>query len=116
MSEPKYTKAFSEYFGENSRKSDIDVFKDQNSRVINLLKDIAAWRAEVVDQTSLDNLATSLQVIEEQINRLYALLEPNPEITKQYIKESLEEGLKNVEESLENLHLTVKKRIVKFNP
>ena len=42
MSEPKYTKAFSEYFGENSRKSDIDVFKDQNSRVINLLKDIAA--------------------------------------------------------------------------
>lgn len=54
MIEPKYSKAFSEFYAEDFRREPVDEFKMQNNNVVSILDEIAAKRAEVVNKTLFD--------------------------------------------------------------
>ena len=54
MVEPKYSKAFSDFYGSDFRRDHIDQFKLQNIDVISILDEIASKRAEVVEKTPFD--------------------------------------------------------------
>lgn len=54
MVEPIYSKAFSEYCGEDFRCKPLNEYKIQNSIVTSILDEIAAKRAKVVDKTLFD--------------------------------------------------------------
>ena len=91
MIEPKYTKAFSKLYGPDFRRDYIDQYKLQNKDVTSILDEIAFKRAEVVEKTPFDfyedNLA--LQVIDDRLRDIYALIQSNPELTRQYVEEAL---------------------------
>lgn len=59
--------------------------------MISILDEIAHKRAEIVDKTPFDayedNLA--LQVIDGRLKAIYALIQNNPEITRQYVEEAI---------------------------
>ena len=108
MTEPDYSKAFSELYGPDFRRNDIDQFKLQNNEVINILDEIAAKRAELVDKTPFDvyedNLA--LQVIEDRLKLIYGLIRSNPEVTRQYVEEAIlpiQEMLETMDDKLNQL-------------
>lgn len=91
MVEPTYSKAFSEFYGEDFRREPIDEFKMQNNNVVSILDEIAAKRAEVVNKTPFDfyedNLA--LKIIDERLKDLHSLIQSNPDITRQYVEEAI---------------------------
>lgn len=91
MIEPKYTKAFSKRYGPDFRRDHIEEYKSQNKNVISILDEIALKQAELVDKTPFDlyedNLA--LQVIDQRLQSIYALIQSNPEVTRQYVEEAL---------------------------
>jgi len=107
MVEPEHPKAFSEHFGADYRLDYIKHFKDISLEVRNSIQDIAAKKAEVVSQTPFDTFDDSLAInlIEERLNDIYALLEQNPDITQTFV----EEAIQPIEESLDQLHLKVDK-------
>lgn len=85
--------------------SEIDEYKSQNSQIIKILDEIATKKAEVVDNTPFDSLEDNLalKIIEHHLTRLYALIEQNPLLTKQYVEEAVEP----INDSLEELHSKV---------
>ena len=91
MVEPTYSKAFSEFYGEDFRREPVDEFKIQSNSVVSILDEIAAKRSEVVDKTPFDfyedNLA--LKVIDERLKSIYGLIQSNPDITRQYVEEAI---------------------------
>jgi hypothetical protein len=91
MVEPTYSKAFSEFYGEDFRREPVDEFKIQSNNVVSILDEIAAKRSEVVDKTPFDfyedNLA--LKVIDERLKSIYGLIQGNPDITRQYVEEAI---------------------------
>jgi len=91
MVEPTYSKAFSEYIGQDFRRAHVEEFKSQNNDVVSILDEIAAKRAEVVNKTPFDlyedNLA--LKVIDERLKDMYSLIQSNPEVTRQYVEEAI---------------------------
>ena len=91
MIEPTYSKAFSEYIGNDFRRKHVEEFKSQNNYVVGILDEIAAKRAEVVEKTPFDtyddNLA--LKVIDERLRDMYSLIQSNPEVTRQYVEEAI---------------------------
>ena len=108
MTEPVYSKAFSDYYGPDFRRQHIDEFKQQNNGVIDILDQIAAKQAELVEKTPFDlfedNLA--LEVINERIKGLYLLFERNPEITRQYVEETIlpiQDMLESMDEKIDLL-------------
>lgn len=111
MIDPKYTQARSAYLGEDFRINDVEKFKSENSKVIGILKDIAARKAELVDKTPFDNFENEvvLQVIDSRLNELYEIISNNPQATKQYVEEIIEP----VEENLKQLHSKVDKLLSK---
>jgi transposase InsO family protein len=54
MIEPTYSKAFSEFYGEDFRREPVDEFKMQNNNVVSILDEIVAKRAEVVNKTPFE--------------------------------------------------------------
>jgi len=88
MSEPKYSKVFSEHFGKDFRRDYIKKFKEQSNEVVTALDELAAKRSEVVEKTSFDifddNLA--IKVIDEKLQSIYDLINSNPEITSRYVE------------------------------
>lgn len=114
MVEPIYSKAFSEQFGSDFRRDHIDQFKNQNKGVTSILDQIAAKRSEIVDKTPFDtyddNLA--LQVIDDRLNTIYALIRSNPEVTREYVEEAIlpiQDMLESMDEKI-NLLLPKKKK------
>jgi integrase len=91
MVEPEYSKAFSERYGDDFRRKNIDQFKLQSNEVISILDEIAAKKAEIVEKTPFDfyedNLA--LKVIDDRLQSIYALIRSNPELTREYVEETL---------------------------
>lgn len=88
---PRYSKAFSERYGPNYRRDEIDQFKLQNIEVINILDEIAIKRAEVVGKILFDvyesNLA--LKIIDDCLKAVYELIQNNFEVTRQYVEEAI---------------------------
>jgi integrase/recombinase XerD len=105
MVEPKYPKAFSEHIREDSRRSEIIKYKDENSRVVSLLEEIAAKKAEIVDRTPFDSLDDNLalELIDKRLTELYSLIEANQLTIKNALDKSLEKNLKPVNEGIEEI-------------
>jgi transposase InsO family protein len=107
MRDPKHPKAFSTPYGGNPdpRMSEIDEYKSQNYQITKILDEIATKKAEVVNNTPFDSFEDNLalEVIGHHLAQLYALIEQNPLVTKQYVEEAVEP----INDSLEELHLKV---------
>ncbi len=112
MLEPIYSKAFSEHYGVDFRRDHIEQFKSQNNDIISLLDEIAAKQAEVVEKTPFDlyedNLA--LKVIDDRLQSIYRLIRSNPDITRQYVEESILPIQDMLESMDEKLNLLLPKR------
>jgi hypothetical protein len=78
MIEPTYSKAFSEFYGEDFRREPVNEFKIQNNNIVSIPDEINAKRYELVNKTPFDfyedNLA--LKVIDERLKKV--LLQRNP--------------------------------------
>lgn len=91
----KYTKSFSERYGPDFRRDHIEEYKSQNKNVISILDEIALKQAELVDKTPFDlyedNLALQVidELIDERLQSIYALIQSNPEVRRQYVEEAL---------------------------
>lgn len=110
MVDPMYPKAYSEHFGDDSRRQHVESYKRQGSKVIEILGDYVAKRAEVVDKTPFDfenNLG--YRQLDTQLKELRTLVEKNPDITKQYVEQSVE----SMENSLNDLHKKVDRLLPK---
>lgn len=111
MREPKYSQSKSKYIGEDFRMDEVEKFKAENTKVIGVLAELAARKAELVEQTPFDNFENNivLQVIDSRLNEIYDILENNPKVTRQYVEEVIEP----IEESLDQLHGKVDKLLTK---
>ena len=111
MIEPKYDKAKSARIGKDFRVEEVEKFKAENTRVIGILADIAARKAEIVEKTPFDNYEDNivLEIIDNRLSEIYSIIKNNPEVTKQYVEEVLEP----IEGSLDELHLKVDKLLFK---
>jgi transposase InsO family protein/site-specific recombinase XerD len=114
MIEPTYSKAFSEFYGEDFRREPVDEFKMQNNNIVSILDEITAKQAEVVNKTPFDfyedNLA--LKVIDERLKEVQGLLQRNPDITRQYVEEAIlpiQDMLESMDDKL-NILLPKKRR------
>ena len=76
-----------------------------NSQIIKILDEITIKKAEVVKNTSFDSFEDNLtlKIIERHLAQLYALIEQNPLVTKEYV----EEGVEPVNDSLAKLHAKI---------
>ena len=79
--------------------------------VVGLLEEIVSKKAEIVDQTPFDTLEdhTVRQLLEERLDGLYDLIENNPNLTKEYVKEVLE----SVEDTLAEINSKVDRLLPK---
>lgn len=102
MVESKYPKAYSKHIQADFRAEEIQRYKAENFKVIGLLSELAARKTELVDKTPFDNFENNvtLQIIEDRLNEIYALIKTNPELTQKYVEEAIEP----VEGSLAELH------------
>lgn len=108
MYPPIYTKAFSQVFGDNSRLVHIEKYKKENKDTKNYLADIAATQAELIDKTPFDTDEQNLVVnrIADQLNQMYALIQSNLQLTKQYIEnavEPIQDVLENMDKKIDTL-------------
>ena len=76
---------------------------------LGLLEEIDSKKAEIVERTPFDTLEDNIvrQVLEERLEGLYDLIERNPELTKEYVKEALKKGLESVEDRLDEINSKV---------
>ena len=110
MADPLYPKAYSKHFGGDYRRQSIKAYKQQASEVMVIINDYATKRAEVVDKTPFDfenNLA--YRQLDKQLKELRTLIEKNPDITRQYVEQSIE----SMENSLEELHKKIDRLLPK---
>lgn len=101
MVEPLHPKAFSEHFGADYRRDEVYRYKAENRKVISLLEEFAAKKAEIVDQTPFDKLDKSLEleIIEKHLNEIYNLIKVNQLI----IRDSVYEAIQPVDENIDSL-------------
>ena len=92
---------FSPRFGDDIRRGEVEKFKVQNSEVISILQELAAKKAEIVDRTPFDDFEDNLalQLIDNRLSELYALIKTSPEVTRKYVEEVIEP----VSESLDKI-------------
>ena len=89
-----------------------------SKEIVEMLEEISYKKAEIVNQTPFDlfkdNLA--LQVIEELLQSIYSLIENNPDLTREYVKEAIfpiQDQLGNIEHKINQLLLQrTKKRTI----
>lgn len=107
MIEPSHPKAFSKHFGTDFRLEHVAQYKNDNHQIRNILAEIAAKKAEVVNETPFDDYEKNLalRMIDQRLNDIYALLESNVDITQKFVEQAIEP----IEESLDELHLKVDK-------
>ena len=91
MTEPNYSKAFSEVYGNDFRREYIDQYKLESMGVTSILDEIASKRAELVNKTPFDDYESdlALQVIDDRLESIYGLIMKNPELTRQYVEEAI---------------------------
>lgn len=99
------TKAFSKYLEGDPRSDQIIKYKQQNNAVGSILDEIAARKAEIVNETPFDNFDDNLmiKVIGEPIKALYDLIQQNPEVIREYVEKAVEP----INDSLEELHFKI---------
>ncbi len=70
----------------------IEQYKQENRQTQEYLAEIATAKAELIEKTSFDTDEQNLIInrISYQLDHLYALIENNPQITKQYVGNALE--------------------------
>lgn len=105
MVDPKYPQARSKHVANDFRIDEVEKFKAENTKVIGLLSELAARKAELVDKTPFDSFENDiiLQVIDNRLNEIYAIIKNNPQATKQFVEEAIEP----IEDSLSQLHSKV---------
>jgi len=108
MVEPTYSKAFSSFYGEDFRRTDIDNFKSQADEVLSIMDEIASKRAEVVERTPFDNYDDNiaLQVIDERLKEIYQVIQNNPSLTREYVEDALlpiQDILESIDEKVNTL-------------
>ena len=96
---PKHAKAFLERYGLDSRRKEILPYKSQVYKVVSVLEEYAAKKAELVDKTPFDfdnNLA--LELIDKRLMELYGLIQSNPLVIKKYVEDAIDPTNKNIQE------------------
>jgi hypothetical protein len=115
MIEPTYSKAFSEYYGDDFQRKPIDQFKMENEGVVGILDEIAANRAKIVDKTPFDLYDDNLVLtgIDERLRDIYSLIRTNPDIIRQYVEECIlpiQDMLESMDDKLNELLPKKKKK------
>lgn len=84
MTQPNYSKAFSEVYGTDFRREHIDQYKSESMGVTSIFDEITSKRAELVDKTPFDDYESNLaiQVIDDHLKSIYGLILKNPELTR----------------------------------
>lgn len=102
MTSETYNRFIKQQEGFDFRTDEVEKFKAENEKVIGLLEELAAKKAELVDKTPFDNFESNLplQVIDSRLNEIYALIHNNPKIKRQYVEKAIEP----IEDSLTQLH------------
>ena len=105
MLEPNHPKAMSNRKGTDLRLKQVEYYKAESNKVTSILAELAARKAELVDNTPFDNFENSiaLQLIDNRLNELYSIIQNNPQTTRAYVMEAIEP----VEDSLTELHLKI---------
>lgn len=121
MCEPPYSKAFSERYGQNSRRTKITKYKSDNYKVSSFLEEIAAKKAFIVDKTTFDSLEgnVALELIQERLDEMQHLLEDNQYIVQKSVEGIIEPVNDNVDELREQFYQemdTLNKKIDKLIP
>lgn len=113
MVEPIHTKGFSNRFGEDQRRGEINRYKSENAKVVSILEELAAKRAEVVENTPFDECnyeeRLALKLIDDRFKALYDMLEKSPLL----FREVAEEALEPIEASIDELHKKIDKLLPK---
>ena len=86
-----------------------------SKEIVEMLGEISSKKAEIVDRTPFDTFENNLvrQVLEELLDGLYDLIERHPELTKEYVKETLKKGLESVEDTLDEINSKVDRLLPK---
>lgn len=107
MLDPNYPKAHTEHIGEDLRLPIVENYKSENKKVVGILAELAARKAELVDKTPFDDLSfensLAFQFIDKKLEEIYSIIQNNPETTKEFVVQAIEP----VEDSLEELHRKV---------
>ena len=105
MLEPLYLKAQSEHISQDPRLPHVKKYKSEKQKVMGILQELAAQKAELVDKTPFDSFENQLayKIIDKKLAEIYDLIQKNPDITKEYVNQALEP----VQDSLEQLHKKV---------
>ena len=84
MAPPKYTQAKSKRITNDFRVDEVEKFKAENPKVIRVLAELAAKKAELVDKTPFDSFEDNiiLQIIDTKITEIYSLINNNPQLTR----------------------------------
>ena len=100
MAEPIYPKAFSEHFGDDKRRIEIDKYKSENFKVNSILEQLAAKKAEIVERTPFDNFDDNLalKLIDQGLMELYELIQSNPLVIRNYVENAIEPINENIQE------------------
>lgn len=108
---PNFFKAQSQHVAEDPRLHDVENYKAENKKVVTVLKEIAAKKAELVEQTPFDNYEDKLilEVIDNKLEEIYAIIQSDSQMTREYVSQSIEP----VENSLDKLHEKVDKLLTK---
>jgi len=105
MQDPLYPKAFSESFGTDKRRVEIEKYKYENFKVISLLEEFATKKAEIVDETPFDSFENNLalEIIEKQLNELYRLIQNNQSIIRKSVEQGVERSIEPLNENLDDI-------------
>ena len=114
MTEPIYPKAFSEHFGDDFRRDEINKFQKENSKVVDILAEIATKKAELVDKTPFDNFEDNIavQIFQERMDELCSLISQHSELTREYVElaiEPVEIGVQELNDKFDSVYFKPKK-------
>ena len=100
MQEPKYPKAFSKRYGPDSRRDEIIEYKSQAYKVVSILEEYAAKKAEIVNNTPFDDFDTNLvlELTDKRLMELYDLIQNNPLVIKKYVEDAIEPANESIQE------------------
>ena len=117
MVEPIYTKAFSNHYGYDFRREEINKFKTEYSKVNKFLEEIASKKAELVDTTPFDSREAEVirQVINDRFNEIYQLLETNSYIVKECVEQVIEGSIQPLNENLDEIREDLKSEMKVLN-
>lgn len=104
MRDPIHPKARSEHIEDDLRLPLVQKYKDESETVFGILEEIAARKAELVDNTPFDfENDLAFKIIDKRLGEIYAMIEKNSHITREYVCQAVEP----IEDSLESLHKKV---------